>query len=599
MKLVRLYTNKDDVFTPIQFKPGLNVILGEIRHPENLDKDTHNLGKSTLGRLIDFCLLKSREKSLFLYRHRERFKDFDFYLQIETVKNGYVTVRRSVRSPKVDIHRHDEVDLDARELLSAQWAHPQMDFVRARELLDGLLALDDLSPWRYRKVLPYLLRAQSDYIDVFEPHQFRDGRDSYWKPFLLRILGYDQKPFEQYYEAEAAYAAKQREVAEYSSRLPDGMVNLALIDAMIDARRSDADAMQRMLDQFSFNLQDYVTVEELTEDDGIDEQIALLNQRRYALRTDIAKINESLKRGRIIYEDGEAERLFAEVGVYFEGQVRKDLRQLVEFNKAITAERRKYLKQDLEKALTKLDEVNEQLEELDLRRSKRLRQLESASALEKFREQSDNLIKLKASIGVLETQRENAVRLEEAKGELAAIEADKARFSEEMIAASNQAIARNSESLFLALRKRFSDIVMTVLNKYGFLTVSINKENHAEFRVEIQNRNHVATNEDQGDTYRKLLCVAFDLALLGAHEGRSFPSFVYHDDVFSTLDRRKKVRLLQVMRNYAKEGVQQIVTAIDTDLPELKGEEFIRPDEIVLTLHDDGESGLLFKMPGW
>ena len=53
------------------------------------------------------------------------------------------------------------------------------------------------------------------------------------------------------------------------------------------------------------------------------------------------------------------------------------------------------------------------------------------------------------------------------------------------------------------------------------------------------------------------------------------------------------------MRNYAKEGVQQIVTAIDTDLPERKGEEFIRPDEIVLTLHDDGESGLLFKMPGW
>ncbi|MDO4537883.1 MAG: DUF2326 domain-containing protein [Coriobacteriales bacterium] len=596
---MRLYTNKDDVFKPIWFKPGLNVVLGEIRHPENLDKDTHNLGKSTLCRLIDFCLLKDRDKSMFLFRHRERFEDLDFFLQIETANNGLVTVRRSVRTPKVDIHRHDEKDLDARELRQEQWSHPRMDFKRAKDLLDGLLALDDLSPWSYRKVLPYLLRAQSDYTDVFEPQPFREGRDVYWKPFALRILGYDQRPFEQYYEAEAVFAAKQREVAEYASRLPEGMVNLALIEAMIDARRSDADAMQQKLDQFSFNFQDCEIIEELTEDEGIDERIALLNQRRYALRTDITKIKESLNREQILYDDGEAERLFAEVGIHFEGQVRKDFRQLVDFNKAITAERRKYLAKDLEATQRKLDEVNEQLEELDLQRSRRLRQLEIANAMEKYKEQSDNLIELKASIGVLETQRDNAERLEEARRELAAIKANKARLSEEMIDAANQAIARDSGSLFLDLRKRFADIVRIVLDKHGFLTVTINKENHAEFRVEIQNRNHIATNEDQGDTYRKLLCIAFDLALLGAHEGHAFPLFVYHDDVFSTLDRRKQVRLLQVMREYAQEGVQQIVTAIDSTLPELGSEEFIRQDEIILTLHDDGESGLLFKMPAW
>jgi len=57
MKLSKLYCNKPDLFGPINFQSGLNVVLAEIRLPENRNKDTHNLGKTTLGRMIDFCFL--------------------------------------------------------------------------------------------------------------------------------------------------------------------------------------------------------------------------------------------------------------------------------------------------------------------------------------------------------------------------------------------------------------------------------------------------------------------------------------------------------------------------------------------------------------
>jgi uncharacterized protein YydD (DUF2326 family) len=50
MKLSRIYCNKPDLFGPIDFRAGLNVVLAEIRLPANRDKDTHNLGKTTLGR---------------------------------------------------------------------------------------------------------------------------------------------------------------------------------------------------------------------------------------------------------------------------------------------------------------------------------------------------------------------------------------------------------------------------------------------------------------------------------------------------------------------------------------------------------------------
>lgn len=83
MKLSKLYTNKSDLFEPV-FKAGLNVIYGEIRLPENKTKDTHNLGKSTLGRVIDFTLLsKERDPKFFLFKHEDIFSSFIFFIEVK------------------------------------------------------------------------------------------------------------------------------------------------------------------------------------------------------------------------------------------------------------------------------------------------------------------------------------------------------------------------------------------------------------------------------------------------------------------------------------------------------------------------------------
>ena len=71
MKLSRLYSNRPDEFSPIEFVSGLNVVLAEIRLPENRKKDTHNLGKTTLGRMLDFGFLAGRDANFFLFKHGE------------------------------------------------------------------------------------------------------------------------------------------------------------------------------------------------------------------------------------------------------------------------------------------------------------------------------------------------------------------------------------------------------------------------------------------------------------------------------------------------------------------------------------------------
>ena len=73
MQISQIYSNNDKVFPLIEFNFGqcdglLNVIVGEIHLPLDGNKDSHNLGKSTLLLLIDFLMLKGRHKDQFLIK---------------------------------------------------------------------------------------------------------------------------------------------------------------------------------------------------------------------------------------------------------------------------------------------------------------------------------------------------------------------------------------------------------------------------------------------------------------------------------------------------------------------------------------------------
>ena len=190
MKLSRLYSSKPDLFEPVEFVQGLNVVMAEIRLPENRNRDTHNLGKTTLGRLLDFAFLAKRDPKFFLFKHVELFKDFIFFLEIELDDASFVTIRRGVEeATKISFKRHEAGHQDLSGLPLAEWDHQEMPFDRARDLLDGLLDWRALKPWAFRKGLGYLLRSQDDFRDVFHLRKFAAAHSD-WKPFLAHVLGF-------------------------------------------------------------------------------------------------------------------------------------------------------------------------------------------------------------------------------------------------------------------------------------------------------------------------------------------------------------------------------------------------------------------------
>ena len=598
MKLSRLYSNKPDLFEPVEFVQGLNVVLAEIRLPENRSKDTHNLGKTTLGRLLDFGFLAKRDPKFFLFKHLDLFQEFVFFLELELEDASFVTIRRGVdEATKINFRKHEAGHQDLSVLPIPEWDHQEVPFERARELLDGLLDWRALNPWSFRKGLGYLLRSQDDFRDVFQLRKFANAHVD-WKPFLAHVLGFNAQLVARHYEKEDALAKKQATAQTIKNELGGSIEDISKIEGILLLKHKEAEKKQKLLDAFDFRAQDKDRTKQLVDD--VDERISALNAERYSLNQNRKKIQVSLEEDQILFNPNEAQRLFEEAGVLFKGQIKKDFQQLIAFNKAITDERRGYLQEERGEVETELKRVSAELSTLGKKRSDMLSFLSGTDVFNKYKQVSDDMVTLRADITSLERQRGFLHRLQELRTDIRALTEERGHLQTEIEADVEKQNSDNT-SLFSEIRLFFSEIVEEVIDRKALLSVSPNQAGHLEFKAEILDESGNATSADRGHTYRKLLCIAFDMAVLRARLDVKFPRFVYHDGVFESLDDRKKENLLAVIRRYADIGLQPVITLIDSDLPARTQDEqpVFGNDEIVLSLHDENDQGRLFKMKAW
>lgn len=594
MRLTRLYSNQPELFTPISFDPGLNLVVAEIRIPENRNLDTHNLGKSTLGDLIDFMLLKGKSSKSFLFAHPDIFENFVFYLEMDLDNGSFVTVRRTVKTaPKVSFIKTRTSIEDASTLGSCDWDHYEVAFNRAKILLDGYLGFKSLEPGEFRKLTGYLLRSQRDYSDVFHLAKF-SGKHRDWKPFVAQLLGLSNG-------AVADLYARKAELEETSSRRKalagewgDNVSDSTTLDGLISVKKRDIEGRELDLDSLDLGSNDARVSENVVE--GLEVSVSRLNEERYRLQQKVNRIAESLEQEQILFRPRDAERLFRESGILLGDQVKKTYDQLIEFNRQITEERRQALEVQSSEAKSRIANIDEELKSLNVKLSDSLAYLRESEALKKFKKLSDEVMQLKSELLHLEQRREAAGRLFDLKRKERTLKEALGRAADE-VEQKIETASGDEMSKFGRTRYYFSSIIHEVLGQDAILTVKVNNSYGIDFEAHFIDAAGLATSEDSGNSYRKLLCIAFDLAVLRAHLGEPFARFVYHDGAFEQLDKRKREKLLGVFRKYASLGLQPIATALDSDLE--FADRATWSDDVALWLHDEGKNGRLFKTSSW
>lgn len=598
MRLRRLYSNKPTVFEPIIFKEGLSAILAEIRVPANRQLDTHNLGKTTVGELLDYCLLKGKSSRFFLFKHEARFADFVFYLEVELPSGEFLTIARPVRpGSRVDFLRSASPVADATPEAGVAWTHTNLPFERAKLLLDGLLGFDALRPWGFRKLAGYLVRTQRDYLDVFQLGKF-SGKHQDWKPFVAHLLGMDGEVVHSLYDRREQLTGATAHLQSLNREWGTDDADPSVLDGLISLKRRDVHARMAALDSFNFREEDRRVTADVVE--RVEATIVVLNDEAYQLAQVLRRLSDSLEEQRITFRPTEAEVLFREAGVAFGDQLKRDYNQLIKFHRAITEERREALQQQADETSARLTAIQEELRGLHAARAESLDFLRESDTLAKYKGLSEDLTRVRADLNLLEAKREAAARLLELRREQRTLQEQLGHLETE-VETQLDSISRDEQGTFGRLRRYFGDIVQEVLGQDAIIAIRMNRQGGLEFTAEFIGEEGTATSGDQGTSYRKLLCIAFDLAMLRTYLDVPFARFVYHDGALEQLERRKREKLIGVLRDYSNMGLQPVISLLDSDLPAPLGAsaDTLAPEEVILTLHDEGEDGRLFKMPTW
>ncbi len=582
MKLIKVFS--DGPFKNVKFNEGYNIVLATIHDKEN-KKDTHNLGKTSLLVVVDFLLLSTyTNKSPILAN--PIFSTQTFFLELLLNSGKYLIIRRGIEKPSKISFKLNEIPLTNFDI-PTEWDEENVAFEEAKDMLNTFLGYDVLTNWSYRKSISYFLRSQKDYLDVFQLNKFK-GKHIGWKPFVFDLLGFDGSLVEKKLHCDDEIVEKKSEIATLQKQASIDIAERDKIIGFIEIKSEEKNRTEKEVDKFNFYSQDVTVTRELI--DSIDTQLQTLNSERYRLGYEIKKINSSLEQTSVAVRLDKLKELYNEVELFFPESLSKQYEELERFTDAISSERRKYLEENLSFFKKEYARINEAIKVKEQERSDKISILTEVDVYDKFKVYQKELASLEAELSLLQEK----LRLIDSSS-IIRTEIEKLKDErKEYIDKIREAIDGRAHA---DINRIFNQIVTEVTDTNAIISIKQNSDANVEFEADYQTTAHVTTSEADGTSYKKLLCVAFDIALLVFYSSHSFYRFVYHDGVLEGLDDRVKQRLIKVTQRICSEyGLQYILSLIDSDIPknvEDSNQEFPM-DAVCLNLNDLDDSGKLF-----
>ncbi len=180
MKISKLYSNNEN-FKTIIFDKGINFILS----------DTNGVGKSSLFKLIDFCLLGDKH-----FLGNEHFKDYIFYIELQIASNRYITIKRPVTNGKnieLKITKQKSMLVDEKDF------NIKGSIGVAKSFFENKV---NYSINKFRTYITYFLRDEANQNDAFILNKHTTLHEIEYKTVILNLLGIDGRKLRKKYELD-------------------------------------------------------------------------------------------------------------------------------------------------------------------------------------------------------------------------------------------------------------------------------------------------------------------------------------------------------------------------------------------------------------
>ena len=354
MILLERLSSENNLFDPVIFKIGINIIQGVSR--QHKGKDANGVGKSSIVRLIDFCL--GANVTVFKNKKYSFLRKDTIILKL-SVNNRSYTIKRNFNNDcfvEREGQREERFSLEElRQVLSREFFPVNHNISLPKNAFRNLIKFfikDDISKMRQDR--PY----------KFSP-QAMGTTNLYWFNLNLYLMGIENRLYIEYDSSDKKFKDASKEIREYKKILHE-KYNRRYTDLEGDLVQTEKEikALKRALNEYK-----YTSFEQI-EDDIISigrelKELYILSRK---IRTEISNLKESLTYD-INIDLNEIKNQYQEIKAIFSEIVIKELQDIINFNKQIRENRERFLSDYLQQRQSDENNTLKKIRDLENKRA--------------------------------------------------------------------------------------------------------------------------------------------------------------------------------------------------------------------------------------
>lgn len=546
-----IYSIKSDKpsFKNIEFKSGFNVILAE-RTKESTKKDSRNgLGKSTLVEIIHFCLGANKGETL----NKKEVEGWSFTIDLDIAGKRYSVTRNISEQNKIIIEGDCSgwpITPDTDKKTSAK-VLSRNDWNKVLGvLLFGLKpSFGDMKyvP-TFRSMISYLVRRNGQrgaFLNPFQQYKTQLEWDIQVNNTYLLGLGWEFSSKWQVLKDRVKILAQIKQEAQ-TGILASFMGTLGELDALKVRIEAQAKQEGEQLKSFRVHPQ-YSKIE--TDANDLTRRIHELVNENISDKRLLEHYEASLKE-EVDAKPESVTKVYEEAGLTLPDLVTKRLDDVLSFHKQVVANRKDFLKAEIEKIKNNIARREQQKQELSSKKAELMLVLQEHGALEEYTQLQNNHQKTVSELKDLEIKIENLKKFEQGKS---AVTVEIELLQQQASIDLSERKVQKEKAILL-----FNANSQALYEAPGTLSIDVSKTGF-KFGVIIER------SGSHGIGNMKIFCYDLLLAQIWAEKSIS-PGILIHDSIiFADVDERQKALALELAARESERLKFQYICTMNSD----------------------------------